>query len=69
MKTGYKLFLHFLLLCVFSTALSAQVARLEPVKPQAGQMLTITYNPKAASAKLTLDEDIAVFTCVRPAVG
>lgn len=58
MQTKSKPGLALLLLCVFTSVLSAQVARLEPAKPQVGQTLTITYNPKATGAKLTLNEDI-----------
>lgn len=36
----------------------AQVASLTPLEPQTGEMLTITYNPKAPGAKLTLGEDV-----------
>jgi peroxiredoxin len=36
----------------------AQVAGMTPPKPQAGDVLTIAYNPKAPGAKLTLDEDV-----------
>jgi hypothetical protein len=50
------------LLSLLSLALTpgviAQVAGMTPPKPQAGDVLTIAYNPKAPGAKLTLDEDV-----------
>lgn len=36
----------------------AQVATVTPAKPQAGQTLTIQYNPKAAGARLLVEEDL-----------
>src|SRR5262245_15521913 len=36
----------------------AQIASLTPLKPQVGNVLTITYNPKASGAKLSLDEEV-----------
>ncbi|HKQ75978.1 MAG TPA: hypothetical protein VJ810_19945 [Blastocatellia bacterium] len=51
-----------ILLSLWALALApgatAQVAGLEPLKPQVGDVLTIIYNPKVSGAKLTLDEDI-----------
>ena len=51
-----------LLLSLWALALApvamAQVVSLAPLKPQVGEMLTITYNPKASGAKLTADEDV-----------
>jgi hypothetical protein len=53
-------FITFMALCAIaiSPGAVAQVASLTPLKPQAGEVLTITYDPKAPGAKLTLDEDI-----------
>src|SRR5262245_6853884 len=36
----------------------AQVASLTPHEPEVGQIVTITYNPKAPGAKLTPDKEI-----------
>lgn len=38
----------------------AQVVRIEPQKPQAGQKLTVTYDPKAEGAKLSLNDEVYV---------
>src|SRR5262245_33952320 len=51
-------FITFLSLCALATGAMAQIAGLTPLKPRAGEVLTITYNPKAPGAKLTLDEDV-----------
>src|SRR5215813_13613456 len=53
-------FITFLLFWALALALGAmaQVVSLAPLKPQVGDVLTITYNPKAPGAKLTLDEDV-----------
>ncbi len=51
-------FITFLSLCAFAPGAAAQIAGLTPLEPRAGEVLTITYNPKAPGAKLTLDEDV-----------
>jgi len=51
-------FITLLSLCALAQGAVAQIAGLTPVKPRAGGVLTITYNPKAPGAKLTLDEDV-----------
>jgi peroxiredoxin len=51
-------FVTFLSLCAFAPGAAAQIAGLTPLEPRAGEVLTITYNPKATGAKLTLDEDV-----------
>src|SRR5262245_23130105 len=56
-KPAFIIFLSLWALALAPAAV-AQVASLTPLKPQVGDVLTITYNPKASGAKLTSDEDV-----------
>src|SRR5262245_16299330 len=61
--------LNFLLVTGFSlTTLNvpAQVARIEPEKPQAGQKLTVIYDPKAEGAKFTINDEVYVIARLAP---
>jgi peroxiredoxin len=44
----------------------AQVVRIEPEKPQAGQKLTVTYDPKAQGAKFSLNDEVYVVAQLAP---
>lgn len=57
--TKFAFFVAFVTLC--HTAALAQVATLTPAKPQVGQTITVTYDPRAQGAILSGADEIYVF--------